>query len=185
MSLTVEIIRQEFRFRELEPEWAPLIPHRWTIPIPKRRLCVLLARDEDGSVVGMAPMEIGKGDDLPRRWMRCLRFLSGFEQFFCVEGRESEVLRLFYEVFSGDLKKDWDLLRLIKTDANAPFLPELMRVVPQLGGLTVRVSPDLVEIPNMSSNRTFFFEQLRIIQGLIFPSSVATLPPPPAPEVIS
>ena len=184
MSLTVEIIRQEFRFRELEQQWAPLIEHQWTMPIPKRRVCVLLARDEDGTVVGMAPMEIGDGEGTFRRWMRCLRFLNGFEQFFCVDGREGEVLRLFYEVFTGDLKNDWDLLHLVKTEANARFLPELMRIVPQLGGLTVRVSPTLVEVPNMASKRAGIFEELRIIQGLTFPRSVRPLPTSPTPEAL-
>lgn len=82
-------------------------------------LRVIVARDRDGGVAGIAPLIITAGDAGPRRLLRHLTFIgcshepvSQFMDFLVRRGRRDEIAPLFAACMFQELARDWDLIRL-------------------------------------------------------------------------
>tara|TARA_R110002096_G_scaffold147671_23_gene307853 strand:- start:12008 stop:13159 length:1152 start_codon:yes stop_codon:yes gene_type:complete len=110
------------------------------------RLLVILARDSDGKLSGIAPMMIGKGDSGPTRQLRCLSFLGSlgdtaaeFIDFIVTPGLERTLVPQFYDYFTEELESEWDLLTLRQVESRSLSLNALLSTIAKHHGTTFRI----------------------------------------------
>lgn len=105
----------------------------WEIYGGDFELRIITARDEQGSLVGIAPLMAGRGHTFPRRHFRHLTFLGGlgdslaeYQDFMILPGWESEVIPAFLELIEGELSCDWEVLLLRDGDERSPNIAPLL-----------------------------------------------------------
>jgi len=110
------------------------------------KLRVLTARDDNGQLLGIAPLVIGRGTTLSRSYLRRLTFMgihgdaaAEFLDFIIEEGREEEVAAALYRTIAVDLRKEWDILELKQVPAKSPVLTKLLTILPQHGAVATRL----------------------------------------------
>lgn len=127
----------------LEPEWDDLLALSSADPLflswdylqcwwatfgADFQLHVLVARNEEGKLLGIAPLMTGPGHRSLRRFVRHLAFigqlcesLPEYCDFILRPGAEKEVMESFYAHITGDFASEWDVLYfpLIRTDSPA------------------------------------------------------------------
>lgn len=169
MPTQIDLIRDDAGFRALEPEWNALLQRSaadsvfmtfeylstwWKAYGKNYELYLLAARDDNGALIGLAPLMLGRGSSFARRHFRHLTFIGGlgdalaeYQDFVIEPGLESELLPRFYARIDEDLRGKWDLLFLGLVDEGSPALQQLLAAVPQFGGhtmqLTARPSPHI------------------------------------------
>lgn len=96
------------------------------------QLHVLVARDSQGSLLGIAPLMTGPGHRSLRRFVRHLAFvgqlcesLPEYCDFILRPGAEDEVMEAFYAHITGDLAPEWDVLYLPLLPADSPGFARL------------------------------------------------------------
>jgi len=158
--MKLEIIRDEAGFAALEPDWDRLLDAStthspflawdyarlwWEECGEDYQLCIGVARDEAGAVVGIAPFVIGADRGESRQHLRHLGFINGLGEvqgerldLLVPAGRESEITPLLASVISHT-RHSWDVVRLNKVpeeSANhALLLAELRRAGAEAGVL--------------------------------------------------
>jgi len=129
--LQVDVIDSEEGLIEIAQEWSNLLPrsHNDTIFLTfewlstwwkhfkdNRELRVLTARNEDGELIGIAPLMIYRRRLLSLLSLKVMEFLgsghSDYLDFILLKGREEEILGAFFRYLRehGD---EWDLLDLV------------------------------------------------------------------------
>jgi len=165
----LSLLTSEEEFASLEPEWNSFLRESrsdsifltweylsiwWEVYGADYDLRVLLAQDEDGAWVGIAPLMIGRGHSFPRRHFRHLTFLGGlgdslaeYQDFIIRPGWETCLVPAFLRFVEEDLAEEWDVLLLRDTDERSPNLLPLMSAVaargPHAAHLSSRASPHI------------------------------------------
>ncbi|MEM7014327.1 MAG: GNAT family N-acetyltransferase, partial [Verrucomicrobiota bacterium] len=169
MPSQIDIIREESAFFNLEAEWNELLQRTsansvfmtfeylsawWRAYGKNYQMYLVTARSDDGKLLGLAPMMIGRGHSFARKRFRHLTFIGGlgdalaeYQDFIIAPGHESELMPIFYDHIIEDLRGKWDLMFLGLVDENSPAMQQLLATAPQFGGhtlqLTSRPSPHI------------------------------------------
>lgn len=169
MAAKFEIFRDAAGLDALESEWNDLLQRSsadsvfmtfeyirtwWRAYGGRFQLFLITARGEDGRLVGIAPLMVGRGHGFARKRFRHLAFIGGlgdalaeYQDFIIEPGFEAELLLNFYTRIHEDLAGEWDLLFLGLVDEKSPALQQLLATVPKFGNhtmqLTSRPSPHI------------------------------------------
>lgn len=138
------LVNEEAAFLELGPEWDELLVRSsadslfmtwdyvstwWSVYRDRCQLRVLTARDDEGRLVGLAPLVLGRGEG-PRRHLRFLTFLgalgdslSEYLDVIVLRGLEEEVVPELWRIMSTELD-GWDVLSLplVPSSSSTPGL---------------------------------------------------------------
>jgi len=161
-SIQIDVVLDEAGFRDLEPEWNPLLQRSssnsvfltfeylhlwWEVYGKDYRLFIFTARDEEGRLIGIAPMMSGFGHVFPRKLFRHLTFMGGlgdslaeYQDFIVEPGLEAEVTPRLYESMIRDVEADWDLLFLPLVNEESAVLPHLLKAIPEHGAYSFQLS---------------------------------------------
>lgn len=141
-GLHVEVLRAGDRLRPLRSSWRALageLPFRdwsWLEPwaeiyVPAGELFVLVAREGDGSVVGLVPWHLDRGAaGRVLRWLGVGEVYSDHPGILCREGYEERVARATAAALTVELEPHWDLLDLATVpvkDRTVGWLREALR----------------------------------------------------------
>jgi CelD/BcsL family acetyltransferase involved in cellulose biosynthesis len=154
-SLRVELIRDLDGWKRLESEWNVLLRESVMDAV---FLCwewldtwlevygdggewvILTARDQEGQLLGVAPMMFDRGAGPVGRWMRRLILLgqkadtaSEYLDWVLLRGHEEAVANAFCQYLFGGVGRSWDLLRFDTMRADSPTLPLLEKFVAAKG----------------------------------------------------
>lgn len=112
----------------------------WQTCRDDHKLRILLARDENGRLTGIAPMMIGTGDTLARRAVRQLSFIgaartpvSQLMDFIVRAGSEREVAHAFTRYILDELSAEWDILHLPFIEQTSVLMTEGLPLARELG----------------------------------------------------
>lgn len=154
MQMTLEILTTEAAFAALEPVWDGLLEESathspfqawdyvrlwWQGFRDQYQLCIGVARDQVGKVLGIAPFVIGPDRGESRRHLRHLGFMNGLGEvqgerldLIVPAGREAEISPLLASVISQSSGR-WDAVRLNKVPEESANHPLLMSELARAG----------------------------------------------------
>ncbi|MEZ5301605.1 MAG: GNAT family N-acetyltransferase [Verrucomicrobiales bacterium] len=149
MNLKLDRITAPEGFLALEGEWEALLSRSpqngffltfeylfawWEVYGADYELTILTARREDGSLAGIAPLMVGRGDGAARRHLRHLSFIGGlndtlseYQDFITAPEAIAEASQLFCAEIFGPLAPRWDILHMPITLQGSGSMAELER----------------------------------------------------------
>ncbi len=166
--LQISIIRDTAELQTLKLEWDALLEEvsdspflTWDFTITWSQIYgaphqtrILIARDSTGTLIGIAPMIIRKGNG-SRSLLRCLGFIGslGFQtarelDFIIRPGYENEFTSRVITFFREEMATDWDVLTLRQLPSTSPNLPGLLAALPKHSGVSLHI--DSVTSPYLS-----------------------------------
>lgn len=170
--LRVEIVESDEGFDALQPFWDPLVERMavkspfmrwnwmrtwWEIHRSEFELCIAVARDTAGRVVGLAPLALGYDRDGTRSHVKQLIFVAGGGvasgermDFIVPSGWEVSVTPDLCSAFEI-LENRWDCIRLNKIPSDSPNLLHIQRALLRVGinaGVLNESSCRLIQLPD-------------------------------------
>lgn len=156
MIIYCKIISDVDGFRHLKSEWNNLLSRSaatsffltheylwtwWNVYGADYKLRIVTARDEDGNLIGVAPMMIGASDNNKRQFIRHLVFIGGLgdtlsedQDFIVNDGDEMAVVPRLVQVLLERLAGEWDLMQLGMVSSESPCLARLGGAIDSLAG---------------------------------------------------
>ncbi len=154
-KLTLELIRQETAFRSLEPEWNALLRQSgsdsiflswewistwWEVFGSRFELRIVTARSENGELLGVAPLMVGRGRGAFGRYVRRLMMIgqevetqAEYLDFFVKSDRVMEVTRALCEYLTERQPELWDMVEFHLVPANSPNLSIVEHILTRYG----------------------------------------------------
>lgn len=158
----LEIIHDEAPFLALQSEWDALLARSavrtpfltwdwistwWEASKATAQLCVGVARDHQGTLLGIAPLCICRADTGLRRVLRHLTFLGGIGNivsasmdFIVPAGQEKTVTLLLCQMFAR-ITQTWDVIDLPGLYEESPNLPIFERTLRSFDNSGARSAP--------------------------------------------
>lgn len=144
----LHLITSTAEFSALGPEWNGFLQQTrsdsvfltweylstwWEVYGKDFELRIITARDDDGRLLGIAPLMTGRGHAFPRRHFQHLTFLGGlgdslaeYQDFMVLPGLEASLIPLFLDFIEDELSGDWEVLLMRDTDERSPNFGHLL-----------------------------------------------------------
>ena len=151
----LQLITSPADFAALGPEWNDFLQQTrsnsvfltweylstwWDIYGADFDLRIITARDENGKLLGIAPLMAGRGHTFPRKHFRHLTYLGGlgdslaeYQDFIIRPEWEARLIPLFLDFIEEELANDWEVLLLRDTDERSPNLSPLLAALASRG----------------------------------------------------